>query len=285
MASFVQNPGHGLLAPVFEEKVIHQPPDGSFLRVGHELPVLPAVAEGSRTAQRLTELRPDRDGGRHPLGDLLPLPLGHRGDHGVEEPAGRSGGIDGLLKRNQIRFMLLEKVGELQQLPGIPGETGELRKDEALDLVGLDVGHHAFRLGKAHHGLSGDGLQVVDGDDFPALRLRVHPSALLVVLRTFALRLIFGRDPNPDADPLRRLRTLFRFGPRGLYGPAHVPIISLSCGGCSSRSLRKWPGLGSFPRFPSLTCRRPSPCSRPRGSPCSREPGRGSPGRRRVPPE
>jgi hypothetical protein len=39
--------------------------------------------------------------------------------------------------------------------------------------------------------------------DLPALRFGIVPGSFLVMLRAFAPGLIFGRDPNPNADGLR----------------------------------------------------------------------------------
>ena len=48
----------------------------------------------------------------------------------------------------------------------------------------------------------GEAFEMVHGDDRPALRPRVEPGPGLVVLGALALGLVFGRDPNPDADSL-----------------------------------------------------------------------------------
>src|SRR5207249_1583972 len=45
-------------------------------------------------------------------------------------------------------------------------------------------------------------LELVDLADVPAFRFGVHPGPALVVLGALALHLIFGRDPDPDADVL-----------------------------------------------------------------------------------
>jgi hypothetical protein len=54
-----------------------------------------------------------------------------------------------------------------------------------------------------HDGLSADCLQMINFLDLPALGFGIVLGSLLVVLRAFAPGLVFGRDPNPDADGLR----------------------------------------------------------------------------------
>ena len=50
----------------------------------------------------------------------------------------------------------------------------------------------------AHHGLPAHSFQSVDLCDTPAFSLGVGESPFLMVLRTFAPGLVFGRDPDPD---------------------------------------------------------------------------------------
>jgi hypothetical protein len=54
-----------------------------------------------------------------------------------------------------------------------------------------------------HDRLAGDAGQVVQGHDFPSADLGVGPGAVLVVLGTLALGLVFGRDPDPDRYALQ----------------------------------------------------------------------------------
>jgi len=96
MTLLVQDTGDRLLPPVLSEQVEHELPDGSLLRVDEELLVLPLVSEGCLTARGLAGLGADGHRGGDPLRDLLPLPLRHRGDHGVEEATCGGRGVDGL---------------------------------------------------------------------------------------------------------------------------------------------------------------------------------------------
>jgi hypothetical protein len=187
-------------APVFQKEVIHEAADGSLLGVWDEAFVLPLVAEGSRPAGRLPELRADGHGGRHPLGDLLPLPGGHAGDQGIEEAAGGGRGVDRFLKGDEVGALRLEELGEVEEFFGVPRQAGELREDQPRDPPGRDVFHHPAGLGVGHHGFAGDALKVVDRDYRPSFGCRIHPGAVLVVLGALAFGLVLGRDPNPDRD-------------------------------------------------------------------------------------
>ena len=126
VALLVQEPRHGLLPLVLKEEFVHQLPDRRLLRVRHQLPILPLVAERRSSPQRLPKLGADRNRGGDALGDLLALPLRHGGDHGVEEAAGGGGGVDGLLEGDEIRVGFPEKIGEVEQLAGVPSEPRQL---------------------------------------------------------------------------------------------------------------------------------------------------------------
>ena len=91
---------------------MEQFPDGDFLGVRNQFFILPLIAEGGLTPQGFTQLGPDRNRGGHPIGDLLPFPLGHGRDHGIEETTGRGGGVDGLLEGDQIGVVLPEDIGK-----------------------------------------------------------------------------------------------------------------------------------------------------------------------------
>jgi hypothetical protein len=109
--------------------------------------------------------------------------------------------------------VLAEEVRDLQEFPGITAEAEELREDEAGDALGAHVLEHALRFRLVLDRLSGDCLQVVHGDDGPALHIGVHPRPLFVMLGTVPFRLFLGGDANPDADSLRGLACwrCFRF--------------------------------------------------------------------------
>ncbi len=96
--------------------------------------------------------------------------------------------------------MLAEEVGEVQQLPGIAGEAGELREDETSNVTVSDVPEHPSGLRVVHHRFAAHRLEVVDLFNTPPLRLGVVAGALLVVFRAFTFRLVFGGDADPNAD-------------------------------------------------------------------------------------
>src|SRR5690349_19807254 len=99
---------------MLDKEFVDELPDWSFLRFWDELVVFPLVAEGRLAAERLSHLCTNRNGRRNALGDFLPLPLRHRGDHGVEQPPGRSRRVDRLGERDQIGVVLTEVVRELE---------------------------------------------------------------------------------------------------------------------------------------------------------------------------
>jgi hypothetical protein len=200
VAGRVQDLCHGLEAPVFLEEVVDEAAERNFVGVYREALVYPAVPQRGHAPHGFPELGPDGDRGRNPGGDLLPLPLGHRGDHGVEEAAVRGRGVDRLLEGDEIGPLLPEELGEVQKLLRVPRKPGELREDEALDPPAAHVGHHPPRLRVLHDGFAGDAFEAVDLADLPAAGLRVAFAPHFMVLRALALSLVFGRDPNPDAD-------------------------------------------------------------------------------------
>jgi hypothetical protein len=108
VSPLVEKSRHRLLPAMFQEKLVEELPDGCFIRVGDEGVVFPLVSERRLAAQGFAKLGADRNRERHALGDLLSLPLGHRGDHGVEEAPGRGRGIDGFGQGNQVRVVLSE---------------------------------------------------------------------------------------------------------------------------------------------------------------------------------
>ena len=46
------------------------------------------------------------------------------------------------------------------------------------------------------------GLKMVNLFGFPAVRFRLRANPFLMMLRAFAFGLVFGGDPDPDADGL-----------------------------------------------------------------------------------
>src|SRR3712207_7455179 len=75
---------------------------------------------------------------RPPRSTLFPYPTlfqSHRGDERVEEPARRRRGVDGLVERDEVGPVLLEVLGEVEELPGVPRSeehTSELQSRQYL---------------------------------------------------------------------------------------------------------------------------------------------------------
>src|ERR1041384_874623 len=80
-----------------------------------------------------------------------------------------------------------------------PCQFGE---NEAVDVATLDVGEHPPCLRVLHNRFSTDSGEVVYFSYIPALCGRIISTAIFMMLRTFALGLIFGRNPNPNANIL-----------------------------------------------------------------------------------
>lgn len=199
VASFIENPGDYLFPAVFQEELVDEFSNRSLLGVRAEFLVLPLIAEGGLAAGAFTELCPDWDRGGHPLGDLFALPLGHGGDHGIEESPGRGGGVDGFLEGDEIGVVLPEDLGEFQELLGVSGQAGEFREDKAGDVAGADVLQHPLGFGMVDDRFAAHCLQTVDFLDFPLFGLGVVVGALFVVLRAVPPGLVLSGDPDPDA--------------------------------------------------------------------------------------
>ena len=117
-----------------------------------------------------------------------------------EHPAAGGAGVNGFGERNEVGLMLVEEVGEVFQFAAVAGQAGEFGKYQAGDVAALHVLHHALGLRVLHDGLAGLPGKVIDLLDLPALAFGVAPGAFLVVFGAFALGLVFGRNPNPDAN-------------------------------------------------------------------------------------
>jgi len=189
---------------VFSEEFVHEFADRGLRRLGNKLVIFPLVPERSLPTKLLAEFCADRHRDSDALSYLLPLPLGHRSDHRVEEATCRRARIYRLLERNQIGVMLAEHIGEVEELSGIAGKAGEFGKDEATDVPGLDVLQHPLSFRMAHHSFAAHAFEVIDLTDVPTLRFSVKPRALFVVLRALAASLIFRRNSNPDSDRFYR---------------------------------------------------------------------------------
>ncbi|HUX08505.1 MAG TPA: hypothetical protein VMX35_14485 [Acidobacteriota bacterium] len=118
--------------------------------------------------------------------------MGHRRDHGVEETAGGSRGVDGLGERNEIRVIFPKQICEFEELFGIAGEAGKLGKNEAGDMSAFDVGEHLLRFRGVLDRLSRNRIKPVYLDYLPALGFCIEAGASLVRLRAFAPYLILG---------------------------------------------------------------------------------------------
>ena len=93
-----------------------------------------------------------------------------------------------------------ENIGEIQKLLGIAGKAGEFGKNEAGDVPALNIGNHPLGFGLLHDGFAAHASEIIKFADFPAFGFRIEAGSVFVMLRAFTARLIFGRNPNPDAD-------------------------------------------------------------------------------------
>jgi len=108
--------------------------------------------------------------------------------------------VDRLMKGDQVCIVFAENIGKFQKVTGVSGQSGKIGKDEAADVAGFDVLEHPLGLRKADDRLAAHCLKMVDLFDLPAFGPSVEAGALLVMLRAFALGLIFGGDPDPNAN-------------------------------------------------------------------------------------
>jgi len=126
IAGFVQHPRHAFHALLCGEHLIHEFAHGCLGRIHDEFFVFPHVAKRSSTAQTLAQFGSHFDRSFNAVCDFLAFPLGKRSNHGVEEAAGRRGGVDFLLKRNHVGVVLAKEIREIQELLGVAGKAGEL---------------------------------------------------------------------------------------------------------------------------------------------------------------
>ena len=74
-----------MLHKEFMDELAHR----CFFSIKYQLFMLPFVAKGSFTAQRLAELGPDSHRGFYPRADLRTFPFGHARDKRIEKSASR----------------------------------------------------------------------------------------------------------------------------------------------------------------------------------------------------
>ena len=100
--------------------------------------------------------------------------------------------------------MLSEEIDELQEFLGISCQTSQLREDESGYVPRTNVFEHSFGFRCVLYRLPGDGVETIDLDHLPALGFGVQASTPFVMFGAFSFYLVFGRDPNPDADAFGR---------------------------------------------------------------------------------
>ena len=96
--------------------------------------------------------------------------------------------------------MLPKEIREFEEFLGVPCQPSELGEDEGGNVPPAHILHHPPRLWVIHDRLPRNPGEVIHFLDDPALGLGVSSGAYLVSLRAIAVRLVLGRDPNPDAD-------------------------------------------------------------------------------------
>ena len=69
-------------------------------------------------------------------------------------------------------------------------------------MTGAHVREHSLCFRVTHDGLAAHGLKPIDLANIPTTRLCIGTGAALVVLGALAFHLVFGRDPDPDANRL-----------------------------------------------------------------------------------
>ena len=120
--------------------------------------------------------------------------------------------------------MFSESIGKIEKLSGVPCQPGELGENQAGDVAKLDVFHHPLSFRMIFDRLSADRFEMIDLFDFPLFRFGVIVGASFVVLRAFAMGLVFGGYPNPDVDGFGPWRdsNQFRLHSRGSGRTDHM---------------------------------------------------------------
>lgn len=73
-------------------------------------------------------------------------------------------------------------------------------KDQSSNPAARDVLHHGLCVGVIDDALPRNSREIVHAYDLPAFRFGVHLGAHTMMVRTLALRLVFGRNANPNTD-------------------------------------------------------------------------------------
>src|SRR5207248_2844706 len=107
---------------------------------------------------------------------------------------------------------LLEEVRELEEVDRRPREAGDLRHDESLDQALLSISAHPGALRMTRNVFAIDSVEPVHSRDVPTLCLGVRTATELMMLRTLALDLVVGADPDPETN--LRCRSCHRGAPR-----------------------------------------------------------------------
>lgn len=101
------------------------------------------VRQGQRRTAMILSLRlGDGDALALALKDVLPLELGHGGEHGQHELTGRGGGVDRLLLGDELNLLGGQLLDELQQVAGVAGKAADRLDDHGV--ARADVVHHAL---------------------------------------------------------------------------------------------------------------------------------------------
>ena len=175
-----------------DEEFVGFPANGGFLGFQDQFALFPLKAIRSAAVYGFAKLGAGEDGRVHAFRDFLAFPLGEDPEQMKEHPASGSARVDRFTQRNEVGLVLPEKIREVFELAPVAGEAGELRKDQAGDMVALDVLHHAPGLRVLHDGLAALAGEVIHLFDRPAAAPGVASRPFLVMLRAFALGLVFG---------------------------------------------------------------------------------------------
>ena len=101
-----------------------------------------------------------------------------------------------------IGIVLPEEIAKVLHFTEIAGKAGKLGEHQTGDVTALNILHHAFGFRMFPDGFAALSGKVIQFFDFPATALGVFTGALLVMFGAVALGLVFGGNPNPDADAL-----------------------------------------------------------------------------------
>ncbi len=116
-----------------------------------------------------------------PLGDDLPLELGEREQDVEHQPAHRRRRVELLGHRDERHAVLVKRLHHPRKVEQAAAEPVHLVDHDAVDLAGLDVGHHALERRALHVAAGEAAVVVLDVGELPA-QVRLALDVLLAGL-------------------------------------------------------------------------------------------------------